>query len=148
VTTQPEKTDVLILGAGPYGLSIASYLSFLKMDYRVVGFPMAFWKSHMLDDQLLRSTLEHTCPSNPAGLALLTNWVTNNVVDLERRPLATLFPNEFRDFMSYFIQHYEIPVMMDYAESVTESSDGFLFVSVVARRFKLIMSSWHLALQT
>jgi cation diffusion facilitator CzcD-associated flavoprotein CzcO len=126
MTTQIETTNVLVIGAGPYGLSVASYLGFLQMDYRVVGSPMAFWRSHMFDDQLLRSTLEHTCPSNPDGLTLLSNWVATHVHSIERRPLATLYPNEFRDFMAYFIQYYEIPVIQDHVESVVELDEGFL----------------------
>lgn len=120
-----ENVGTLILGAGPYGLSIASFMSFLQMDYRVVGQPMAFWHSHMMDDLQMRSTLEHTCPSNPDGLSLLTNWVAQHVPNIEQRPLATLLPGEFRDFMAHFIEHFQIPIHADHAEILEKKADGF-----------------------
>lgn len=125
MTQDMASTDTLILGAGPYGLSAASFLSFLQMDYRVVGQPLSFWHSHMMDDLQMRSTLEHTCPSNPEGLSLLTDWVAQRVPDISQRPLATLLPGEFRDFMAYFFDHFQISIHADHAEVISKTEGGF-----------------------
>lgn len=39
--------DILIVGAGPYGLSISAHLRGLGVDHRIVGRPLDTWRSHM-----------------------------------------------------------------------------------------------------
>lgn len=50
-----KETDLLIIGAGPYGLAVGSYARRLGLDCCVVGEPMEFWKEHMPAGMLLRS---------------------------------------------------------------------------------------------
>ncbi|GAA3932128.1 hypothetical protein GCM10023085_11790 [Actinomadura viridis] len=38
-----STADALVVGAGPYGLSVAAHLSHLGLDARVIGTPMEFW---------------------------------------------------------------------------------------------------------
>jgi thioredoxin reductase len=47
--------DVAIIGAGPYGLSIAAHLQAAQIDYRIFGSPMAFWRQHMPPGMHLKS---------------------------------------------------------------------------------------------
>jgi len=49
------KTDVAIVGAGPYGLSIAAHLRASGVEHRIFGFPMNFWVEHMPKGMLLKS---------------------------------------------------------------------------------------------
>ena len=39
-----SSVDVVIIGAGPYGLSLASYLSQSGIERRIFGFPMRAWR--------------------------------------------------------------------------------------------------------
>src|SRR5690348_16760004 len=48
-------TDVAIVGAGPYGLSIAAHLSHRGVTHRVLGRPMHLWIAHMPKGMLLKS---------------------------------------------------------------------------------------------
>lgn len=48
-------TTLLIIGAGPYGLSTAAHAQRLGIDTHVLGRPMAFWKEHMPPGMYLRS---------------------------------------------------------------------------------------------
>jgi FAD-dependent urate hydroxylase len=50
--------EVVILGAGPYGLSTAAYLQDAGVDAYVIGKPLAFWKQSMPGKMLLRSRIE------------------------------------------------------------------------------------------
>lgn len=47
----------LIIGAGPFGLSLAAHLKHIGADHLVVGKPMEFWKKNMPDGMYLRSDL-------------------------------------------------------------------------------------------
>ena len=50
-----QATDLLIIGAGPYGLAVASYVKRLGLECMVVGDPMSFWRDHMPAGMKLRS---------------------------------------------------------------------------------------------
>jgi thioredoxin reductase len=47
--------DAAIIGAGPYGLSIAAHLHHLGVKLRVFGKPMETWRSRMPEGMLLKS---------------------------------------------------------------------------------------------
>jgi thioredoxin reductase len=47
--------DVVIIGAGPYGLSIAANLSFYDVSLRIFGKPMEMWTDHMPKGMVLKS---------------------------------------------------------------------------------------------
>ena len=47
--------DVLVIGAGPYGLATAAAARAAGLDTVVVGRPMGFWREHMPPGMYLRS---------------------------------------------------------------------------------------------
>ena len=49
------NVDTVIIGAGPYGLSIAAHLSKSSLTFRIFGSPMESWRSHMPKGMLLKS---------------------------------------------------------------------------------------------
>ncbi|MGI8740443.1 MAG: NAD(P)-binding domain-containing protein [Gammaproteobacteria bacterium] len=53
-----RQCDLLIIGAGPFGLAMAAYARHLDIDHLVVGNPMSFWKEHMPAGMLLRSACD------------------------------------------------------------------------------------------
>jgi FAD-dependent urate hydroxylase len=62
------KRDVVILGAGPYGLSVAAHLRSIKgLDVAVFGSPMSFWDQNM-----------------PVGMFLRSNWTATQIADPNR----------------------------------------------------------------
>ena len=50
-----KKHDVVVIGAGPYGLAATAQLLRSGADVRTFGPPMSFWMSHMPKGMLLRS---------------------------------------------------------------------------------------------
>jgi hypothetical protein len=50
-----RSVDVAIVGAGPYGLSLAAHLHSRGVDARVFGEPMRAWKNNMPAGMLLKS---------------------------------------------------------------------------------------------
>ncbi len=62
---QTYETDLLIIGAGPFGLAIAAQASHLGIDHLIVGKPMEFWRKNMPQGMLLRSACDwHLDPVN------------------------------------------------------------------------------------
>lgn len=49
------NVDLLIIGAGPFGLSLAAQVAHDEIDHLILGTPMGFWESHMPDGMYLRS---------------------------------------------------------------------------------------------
>jgi thioredoxin reductase len=47
--------DIAIIGAGPYGLSLAAHLNARRTSVQVFGTPMALWRDHMPKGMLLKS---------------------------------------------------------------------------------------------
>jgi thioredoxin reductase len=47
--------DIAIIGAGPYGLSLAAHLAEDHQDFRIFGTPMQTWRSHMPRGMHLKS---------------------------------------------------------------------------------------------
>jgi hypothetical protein len=52
-----RRIDLLIIGAGPYGLSIASYAKAKELSFMIVGNSMNFLRDHMPRGMALRSPL-------------------------------------------------------------------------------------------
>jgi thioredoxin reductase len=50
-----QQIDVAIIGAGPYGLSIAAHLRARNVAFRIFGTPMSSWRNHMAAGTLLKS---------------------------------------------------------------------------------------------
>lgn len=64
MNTRTQDCNVAILGAGPYGLSAASYLRAAGIEARVFGDPMSFWEKQM-----------------PVGMCLRSNWGASHIAD-------------------------------------------------------------------
>jgi cation diffusion facilitator CzcD-associated flavoprotein CzcO len=61
-----DTTDIAIIGAGPYGIAMAVHLLQARMDVRVFGIPMSFWRS-MPMGMLLRSSTTATSIAERRG---------------------------------------------------------------------------------
>ncbi|MGA7554598.1 MAG: hypothetical protein WBW54_12685, partial [Candidatus Acidiferrales bacterium] len=76
--------DVVVLGAGPYGLAAGAHLRNIQgLEVRVFGEPMEFWKSHMPEGMLLRSPWAASHISDPG---------TGLTMDAYRDELGTQIP--------------------------------------------------------
>jgi len=61
----PLTTNLLIIGAGPFGLALAAWAQQEGVDYAIVGTPMEFWRRHMPEKMALRSDADwHLDPFN------------------------------------------------------------------------------------
>lgn len=66
-----DRVEVAIVGAGPFGLSVAAHLG---RRARVFGRPMQTWRERMPQDMLLRSAWEETSLSARSGGGTIDAW--------------------------------------------------------------------------
>ncbi len=66
--------DVAILGAGPYGLSLAAHLFAGGIDTRIFGKPLGTWRDHMPRDMMLKSDGFASNLSAPDEASTLKAW--------------------------------------------------------------------------
>ena len=62
-----DMVDVAVIGAGPYGLSVAAHLRAADVDYRHFGTPMHLWQAAMPKGMFLKSQGFASNLSDPAG---------------------------------------------------------------------------------
>jgi FAD-dependent urate hydroxylase len=62
-----SEYEVLVIGAGPYGLSVSAHLRALGVEHRIVGRPMDTWRAHMPSLMNLKSEPYASDIAAPAG---------------------------------------------------------------------------------
>jgi FAD-dependent urate hydroxylase len=72
--TKPWRSKVVVIGAGPYGLSVAAHLAALGLQARVFGDPMATWRRHMPEGMFLKSSPDASSISAPEPGFTLTDF--------------------------------------------------------------------------
>lgn len=80
--------DLVVVGAGPYGLSIASHAAAAGLNLRVLGRPMASWRDHMPKGMYLKSEPGSSNLSDPSGTHTLAAYCSSRGITVEHgRPL-------------------------------------------------------------
>ena len=69
-----EDIDVAIVGAGPYGLSLAAHLRAAGVNYRQFGLPMRLWRTAMPRGMFLKSQGFASNLCDPAGTHTLEGF--------------------------------------------------------------------------
>ena len=67
-----ERLDIAVIGAGPYGLSVAAHLA--GRNVRTFGAPMETWRTRMPPYMFLRSDWEETSLAAPGNLGSIDRW--------------------------------------------------------------------------
>lgn len=71
-------TNVAIIGAGPYGLSIAAHLRERGIEFRIFGSPLRAWRSQMPKDMFLKSEGFASNLYDPHGELTLERFCNDN----------------------------------------------------------------------
>ena len=70
-----DDCDVAVIGAGPYGLSVAAHLISAGVATRIFGDSMSFWRGQMPKGMKLRSPWNASHLADPRGALSLDAYV-------------------------------------------------------------------------
>jgi hypothetical protein len=119
-----KRVDVAIVGAGPYGLSVAAHLGARQVDYRIFGSPMHTWRHLMPEGMLLRSPGFGSDLSDPKReFTLQRFWRASGRDPQElRNPIPA---KAFLDYTQWFMDGTGIPVEDTLVEHLAHGGDGY-----------------------
>ena len=119
-----EIVDVAIIGAGPYGLSIAAHLAGQDVDFRIFGSPMHTWRTSMPEGMVLKSEGNGSNLYDPKGEFTLARFCADRGLPYKDIgypiPLAT-----FIDYGIAFQQRFVSRLEDRLVTEVEPTADGF-----------------------
>ena len=132
-----HAVDVAIIGAGPYGLSIAAHLQARGIDFRIFGPPMEAWKSHMPAGMMLKSDGSSSDLSEPEGHLTLKEFCGQRRFehhDTQKPVPLDTFIEYGLAFQRRFVPMVEPRLLVSLARSSNNFSLRFADGEVVAAR--------------
>ena len=115
------ETDLLVIGAGPYGLATAAYARERGVATMVVGHPMAFWRENMPADMFLRSGPDWHLDA--AYRHTLEAYLEERGIahqDVDPMPIGV-----FVDYAEWFTESKGVEVRWELVDRLVECGGGF-----------------------
>src|ERR1044072_5342344 len=120
--TKGLKTDLLIIGAGPFGLALAAQAQHDHIEHVIVGKPMEFWRRNMPPGMFLRSACDwHLDPQNVHTIEAFL--ATQNKTPAEVDPLSLEF---YLSYAEWFQQQKQIQPLPLYVQRLDHDADHFV----------------------
>ena len=114
------RNPAVVIGAGPYGLSVAAHLKGHNIPTLIFGKPMEFWQK-MPPTMYLKSSWSALSLSDPAGAYSLNNFgKSNGVGEQEPVPLQT-----FLRYGQWFQQHAVPEIDQTYVHKIVQDGKDF-----------------------
>ena len=113
---------LLVIGAGPYGLSTAAHAKRHGIDPLVVGDPMGFWRENMPERMLLRSGTDWHLDAD--GIDTFEAYLGERGIDPAEVPPVPL--RTFLDYADWFLERTGIEPDPTFVSGVEQADGRFL----------------------
>jgi thioredoxin reductase len=141
--------EIAIIGAGPYGLSVAAHMRGLGVPFRIFGRPMDSWLAHMPKGMMLKSDGFASNIYDPDGAFTLRHFCAERGINYS----DTGLPVRLETFTQYGLAFQErmVPELEDkLVVRIDRSPDGFALQledgeTVKTRRVVLAVGITHFA---
>jgi thioredoxin reductase len=149
VVPHPAMLDIAIIGAGPYGLSIAAHFRRRGISFRIFGRPMDSWRTHMPKGMMLKSDGFASNIYEPDGEFTLKQFCAERGIEYSDSGI----PVRLETFTDYGLAFRDrlVPELEDkLVVSLERLPDGYLLglegnETVMARRVVLAVGITHFA---
>ena len=121
-------TDLLIIGAGPFGLAIAAQAAHVRIEHLIVGKPMEFWRNNMPRGMYLRSASDWHL--DPVGVHTIERFLQSH--NKTRRDVEPLSLDFYLSYAEWFQQQKKILPLPVYIRQLDHSitNNSFLATTV------------------
>ncbi len=119
-----SNTEVCIIGAGPFGLSISAHLSALGTDHLIVGRPMDTYRSRVPEGMLMKSEPYASTIASPDGSYDVAAYCKASGLEYVDR-LGPLTLERFLDYADWYTKQLVHDVREVTVTKVTPISEGF-----------------------
>jgi hypothetical protein len=117
-----SASEALIIGAGPFGLSISAHLRQLGVEHRIVGRPMDTWRAHMPVGMNLKSEPYASNISSPRSGYGLQQYCGQHGLEYIHR-VAPLTLERFLGYADWFTEQL-VPDVLDVTVTDVSPVDG------------------------
>jgi FAD-dependent urate hydroxylase len=118
------STNTVVVGAGPYALSLAAHIAPLGIEHRIFGLPMSSWRDHMPKGMTLKSEPYATDLSAPTP-GFTTEDHAREIGVKYRNRVTPLTLEQFLSYGDWFAENLAPQVEQNHIVSVAKSKDGF-----------------------
>jgi thioredoxin reductase len=117
-----KHVNLLIVGAGPFGLSMAAYAKYNNLDHLVIGKPLSFWKENMPKGMFLRSGRDwHLCPQ---GIYTIDKYLeTKELKPEDVEPLSLDF---YLSYTEWFQEQIKVQIQESLAQRLDHLNNQFV----------------------
>src|SRR5436305_3920824 len=115
-----HRDTTVVIGAGPYGLSVAAHLRARNIAVRIFGKPMEFWQK-MPSKMYLKSFWSAASLSAPGGKYSLDHYAAATRTH-EQRPIPLTY---FLDYCRWFQEHNVPEIDPTFVQSLRQTGQVF-----------------------
>ncbi|SFL21639.1 Lysine/ornithine N-monooxygenase [Paenibacillus sp. 1_12] len=120
--------DLIIIGVGPYGISLAAHASAHGLTYKLLGYPMHFWKNQMPQEMFIRTNPISIGLSDPQTMYTLERFSEETGVEI-----TTPLPRPvFVEYAFWFAAKTNVVFTQEYVtqlQPLNSNQDGYSVIT-------------------